>query len=535
MGEEEEQTTEAMGLGKINWAEIDWEEPVEGYEDQSSMEVETTTGSESRGMGCVLDYLRVNPIGVTINPASLCPPSLAGGDTRISWVLLDLVAYIADRGNATTAKAFTRARHEIQATLCTARPPRVSHLCVYRPKLTPADFGTEPRMLASSDDLILFQAAICNSSVCFEQAMQDYFVYQAAPPMHDGEGGPSLTLLPHPGPSRSFSVWQVGILRGRAGGFLQRHGQNHYVIAALCRSAARTRHDLPKVGEPSFYDLHRFDSISGEWTTDELQLGPVELSQGKTYFCFCVDKVITLEDGFMGWVDPSQGILLCNVLVKDPELCYIAFPQRDNMQLTCTETDRDIAFIQGKIRLVEHNTHVRPGSFHNGTYISENWKATVCSWKTNSDSWEGEWVKGHTCDATRISGSLSKLLGYSDNATSLPALQRLHTGHPTFSLDDADVVYFLAKVDHKDEKAFVLSVNMRNGTLQGADCFDAERMVGISFSYTQSRVSGYLQVSQVGPLGVRICPNYNLPDIDAYNTILQLLLTICYIHKNLGP
>jgi hypothetical protein len=65
---------------------------------------------------------------------------------------------------------------------------------------------------------------------------------------------------------------------------------------------------------------------------------------------------------------------------------------------------------------------------------------------------------------------LPKLLGY---ATSLPPLQQLHTGHPMLSLDDDDVVYVMAKVDRRDDKAFVLAVNTRDAALHAAYYFIA--------------------------------------------------------------
>jgi hypothetical protein len=181
------------------------EEP-EADQGQQAMDLELESNN-SRGLGGVLDFLWENPIGITIIPASLCPPTLAAASS-CSWALLDLKAYIADRANATTAKDFTRAGHQIQAMLCLASPPLVSHLCVHCTSLTPADFGTEPAILAHCDGFIFFKAAICNTSVCFEPCLQDFFVYWA--PLSRMEGRPSLTRLPHPGPScniTSSMVW----------------------------------------------------------------------------------------------------------------------------------------------------------------------------------------------------------------------------------------------------------------------------------------------------------------------------------------
>ncbi|CAN6346307.1 unnamed protein product [Urochloa humidicola] len=467
------------------------------------LELETTRGGELRGLGSVLDFIREDPIGVTIMPASLCPPTLAAGcASSCSWALLDLKAYIADCRNTTTAKDVTRAGHEIQATLCLARPPRVSHLCIHCPTLTPADFGTEPAILAHCDGFIFFKAAICNASVCFEQAMQDFFVYWAPPSRMMGQ--PSLTRLPHPGPYCNIIASMVGLVRCsdqdedmdddyRSGCTPRAHdsSQHHYVIAALNRSKG--------IRDYTQFDLHRFDSREGKWTTKVLQLGTMKPSPGLTFFFHGTHKVITLGGGFMGWVDLCRGIIFCNVLLDHPELYYIPLPESPEADKEMPDGAagefRDIAAVQGCIKYVEHRTKVQPQSCHNGTYISDDWTVTTWRRKFTPDCWQGCWRRSFKCDASQISGSLPMLIGLKE-MTPLPPLHRLHTGHPVLSLDADDVVYILAKVDHRDDKAFVLAVNVRDGTLQAADNFGAERTVGISFTYTQYKTSDNFKAAQ---------------------------------------
>ncbi|KAL6841104.1 hypothetical protein ACP4OV_029073 [Aristida adscensionis] len=461
----------------------------------------------SRGLGAVLDYLREDPIGHTIHPASLRPPShplsssgAAGGDDddddhATKWVLLDLTAYIADRRNASTAAAFTRAGHAVHATLCAARPPRVSHLCVHCPALPPADFGAEPRVLAAAGDLVLFQAAICNPSVAFEDAMQDFFVYHTPPPVEEEDAMPSLTLLPHPGDLLPchLTAYNVGLLLRRHGrhGIAHQH-QQHYIIAMLHRSTGEA--------EEERYNLVRFssDDGGGKWSTTALHLGRMPPSPGLTSFCHITTKVIRMGGGFMGWVDLARGILLCDVLADRPVLHYIPLPQpleaAMNQQIIgpSARTVRDIVVVRGHIKFAVHQTHERPWSFRNGTYILDDWTVATFRWKVDLSCWEGSWQEEFRCSASKMTGSLSELLGYKE-ATPLPALQNLHTGLPALSLNDDEVVYLLAKVDHRDKKGFVIAVNMKDGTLQGADYFGAERMAGMSFTYTQSGVSDYLK------------------------------------------
>ncbi|KAL6841106.1 hypothetical protein ACP4OV_029075 [Aristida adscensionis] len=467
--------------------------PMEPEEEEAAAAAVAAAAGESRGLGCVLDYIREDPIGLTIHPASLSPPALpsgAGDDDgdHPSWVLLDIRAYIADRPNATTAVSSTRDRHEIRASLCIARPPGVSYLCVHCPALAPADFGAEPCVLATAGDLVLFQAAICNPCVGFEDDMQDFFVYQAAPPVEDAT--PSLTLLPHPGDliPCHLTAYNVGLLRPPG------IAQQHYIIAMLHRSTGETEE-----GEAEErYNLVRFTSEDGKWTTTPLHLGSMPPSPGLTCFCHITTKVIALGGGFMGWVDLARGILLCDVLAKRPVLHYIPLPQpleaAMNQQIIgpSARTVRDIVVVRGHIKFAVHQTHERPWSFRNGTYILDDWTVATFRWKVDLSCWEGRWQEEFRCSASKMTGSLSELLGYKE-ATPLPALQNLHTGLPALSLNDDEVVYLLAKVDHRDKKGFVIAVNMKDGTLQGADYFGAERMAGMSFTYTQSGVSDYLK------------------------------------------
>jgi hypothetical protein len=216
-------------------------------------------------------------------------------------------------------------------------------------------------------------------------------------------------------------------------------------------------------------------------------------SPGLTFFYHGSHKVITLGGGFMGWVDLCRGILFCNVLVDDPELHYIPLPKSPEADMKISDAAapefRDVVAVQDCIKCVEHRIEIEPWSYKNGTYVCNDWTVTTWSRKFTPDSWQGRWRRDFKLDASQMSQSLPKLLD------SLPPLQSLHTGHPVLSLEEHDVVYILAKVDHRDDKAFVLAVNMRDGTVQAADTFGAQRTVGISFTYTQYRTSGNFKIA----------------------------------------
>jgi hypothetical protein len=73
-------------------------------------------------------------------------------------------------------------------------------------------------------------------------------------------------------------------------------------------------------------------------------------------------------------------------------------------------------------------------------------------------------------------------------------MERLYTALPALSLSNEGVVYIMGKVGRLEDKALVLSIDMVRRKLEGVAVFDAERMVGVPFSYTfvQSRIPDYL-------------------------------------------
>ncbi|GJN07089.1 hypothetical protein PR202_ga24882 [Eleusine coracana subsp. coracana] len=375
------------------------------------MEVETT-GSDSRGLGGVLDHIKVDTIGFTILilPASLCPPHLtSGGDQLVA------------------AGSYSLHR----------RPAECDHRQVFH-QGPPRDPGHS--LLGSTATRLPPQRLL-------PRAHSGGFRHGAPHPRHQRRAHPLQGF--HLQRLRCFRTSDAGLLRVPGGASLRGRGRNgavvadaapqpwplsplrqlagwhpatlqHYVVAALRNSD----NDRPGEGAPSLYDLHRFDSNTGEWTTDVLQLSPMEPSPGLRFFYHQIDKVNS----------------------------------------------------------VEHVTQFELESFKEGTYISDNWTAAIHTCLTD----KGKWIKRCAFEASEVSGCLSNLIR--DNSLPLPSLHNLHTGHPTLSLDDSDVVYFLTKLEHRDNKAFVFALNMKNGVLLEAGLFGVERMVGIDFTYAQSRV-----------------------------------------------
>lgn len=92
-------------------------------------------------------------------PSTTHPPDdddQAEDEKPLRWVLLEHLAYVAKRENATTACS-DDGPASIQVTLCARRPPRVSYVCVHSPR---DDIANEPEIIATEDDLIVLRACL---------------------------------------------------------------------------------------------------------------------------------------------------------------------------------------------------------------------------------------------------------------------------------------------------------------------------------------------------------------------------------------
>ncbi|XP_020167937.1 uncharacterized protein [Aegilops tauschii subsp. strangulata] len=157
-------------------------------------------------------------------PPLRCGPDAATAD----WVLLEPLAYVADRTNATTAEAISSTGYTIQATFCAADPPDVSCVCIHCPGIEEADFPERPRIICSHKDLLLLWVTF-KFGPYDEDGLREHFVYKAGP------GRPSLHLLPDPLPFVA-RAWEVGLVP---------HGDDgHFLLAALCFTQTPWVYDL---------------------------------------------------------------------------------------------------------------------------------------------------------------------------------------------------------------------------------------------------------------------------------------------------
>ncbi|XBJ07633.1 hypothetical protein VPH35_013116 [Triticum aestivum] len=243
------------------------------------------------------------------------------------WVLLDSTAYFANRDNATTVKGTTSAGHEFKVTFCLADPPAVSYFCVHFTGVSIQELcTTEPRVVSSTYYLAL---------LCFPiRTALEYFVYKAF------SGGKSIIQRVPPSPAYKHQ-WLSAVV--------PREGDNFLVA------------DLSPGGDLGHYNLHIFSSETKEWSTKHLQLqAPSDVLSRD--LPSQTDKVIFLGANTVGWVDLWRGIVVCDVLQKDPVLRFLPLPKADfdlHRESPARQVRDVIGFPDGFINFVEIEQCVR--------------------------------------------------------------------------------------------------------------------------------------------------------------------------------
>ncbi|CAO2199332.1 unnamed protein product [Urochloa humidicola] len=427
---------------------------------------------------------------------SLHPPSHGGADLADapmpSWVLLDFHAYFADRRNSTTAACLTRDGKLIQVTIFPAHPPRVSYFCVHCEGEEPSGFAMEPKVLATHDNVLLLRVSIGSPDEMMCHYLHEYYVYKAS---GGADAGPSLELLPHPSPYFFYDD-QVGILS---------HGAEYTVVALRDDVSAYHRGSYT----PGVYDVCLLNSENKIWTTKDVSvpLDRQQASNGEQCFRHESSKVITIGGklGTVAFVDLLRGILLFDVLQGDPMLRYLTMPPQLNdnpgRRRSCSQRySQDIALVSGCFKSVDLLCKMVPVKGSHGDYMNDGW--VVATWeKEVTSSQVDRWSSACNLASHNIYMDhnpllvelLPKLPGYEGKLI----LQRLHTRHPTVSLHNGDVLYLMTKVELRDSKAWVIAIDMRNGTLQEVAECSAGRTFGTS-AFTPSTISKHLIMAPAG-------------------------------------
>ncbi|KAL6897311.1 hypothetical protein ACP4OV_007007 [Aristida adscensionis] len=437
------------------------------------------------------------------------------GSSLPAWILLNRDPYIGSRSNDTTAIGEGRDNSRIEVSLWPSPPPLSSNVYLFCPGI---EFPEHPAILYTAEDLLLLRIPVAMDE--FEEQVMipkdcDYIIYRPGKSR-------SLQLIPNPEP-RLFLDEDVCILPRGGGGEL-------YTIAALVDTS-----------QPNQYELYRFDSEVGSWTSKVLSMEaprkpyPVKIpnNTGRLHL-HITSTVIPLggEAGTMGWVDLWSGILLYDLLrEEDPDrpptvrhmplplpMCAITFNHGLGLELGEPRPVRGIAacFKSGKatcLKLAElqRNWECLPSTdIETGlpVFIAHGWSVTI--WSNNNmaaDSSFEDWHQDFKLHASEIKISdamRSELLSagllhrkpsqHGDNATEL-ALHNLFVSEPAPSMNgEEDVVFLMARPKFLYPKVWALSLDMKSGTLLGASEFGTEKDLRGGVFYHPSTISSYMNL-----------------------------------------
>ncbi|VAH25391.1 unnamed protein product [Triticum turgidum subsp. durum] len=372
-------------------------------------------------------------------------PYVAGGTTRHSgrpdWVLLHKSARISGHRNSTISGCHTMEGHPIEVSFWLVDPPGVSYFSVHCPGLN-KDFHDEPYIICAEAALVLFSVAFV--PVPGRRSIQ-HFVYRAGP------GAPALELIPDPDKIR----------RGDRFGLLPCGDSEHYALVFLNRKFAYNK--------PCRFDLHIFSSATQAWSS-KVPSSCLSEDDQALLLNHGTCKSVMVGDGSLGWVDLFSGILLlCDVFGECPVVRYITLPasrtrQTDERGLPyfaseycCNVSCRD----DGAIKFVEIEFD-DPDRRNRG---NQGWRAIIWDRTVTSDGWSQRF----RVDAANISvdPSYSDLLPELWNGkTGEPELKRLIFYTPTLSKHDDDLLYMMSKVNKEDDKAWVITVDMKREAVE---------------------------------------------------------------------
>ncbi|GJN30433.1 hypothetical protein PR202_gb18741 [Eleusine coracana subsp. coracana] len=238
-----------------------------------------------------------------IFPGSLSPPALPSpapdASDRPARILLDQDAYIAaGHRNATTAATISLDGRAFEVSFWAADPPAVSHFCIHCPFSKESDDGSstdfeyEPRVVGAEGPFVLFRVRFAADGIIEDE----YFMYKA--------DARSPSLVPVPPPEDD--------LMPRVNEFAVVPGAGHFLVVVLCDLLSASSH----------HDLRIYSSEDGAWRKERHPYPCPEAS-------FIIpDKVITLGDGVLGWVDLRLGVLVYDLLRRESRdnAHFIPFP-----------------------------------------------------------------------------------------------------------------------------------------------------------------------------------------------------------------
>lgn len=339
----------------------------------------------------------------------------------------------------TTATALTNAGGTAEVSFELVDPPGISNWFVNFSDYREREFKGKPHILNADDSLVLVRMAVFteDGGLSF-----DYFVYKAGP------GKPSLDLIPDPYP-KIYDVKQIGIL---AFG----DDREHYAVVF----------PAPRLKASMTHEMHIFSSESQAWSTEvakvviDRETGCHDMVRHRS------SKVVSAGGSWLAWIDLWRGVLLCNVLDKDPVLKLlqwpVAPPEDVCIEMYAARSIRDATMSNGVVMFVEV-------SFDANADACWGWTATIWRREVGSEYWY-KCFKTDIADILANDSSFSHLLrNLWDDDVNKKGLNKIFSAPPTLSLSSKDVVYFMTKLRTEDADALLISLNVREVKLEAIE------------------------------------------------------------------
>ncbi|KAM3198072.1 hypothetical protein ACQJBY_073268 [Aegilops geniculata] len=208
-------------------------------------------------------------------------------------------------------------------------------------------------------------------------------------------------------------------------------------------------------------------------------------------------RVIFAGRETLGWVNHWHGILLCNVLDRYPVMRFIQWPVPISCDLVprfgmgvdniYARPFRDVVISNGVIKFVELKSCRRSHTHNEKGVIGQGW--TVTTW--NRGICSKKWRKSFTLKADNV--PLTGLSYPKVSGDKRLSWDNVVHGRPTLSLCDDDIVYIMARLDIRHRVAWMLAINIKEGTLEAVEQCSAEKMMGLEPTYVQCALSDYLK------------------------------------------
>ncbi|KAL6867761.1 hypothetical protein ACP4OV_015785 [Aristida adscensionis] len=430
---------------------------------------------------------------------------------RLPSMLLDKKVYLRGSMNETTATAESRDGYTLAFSLWMADPPGISFFSISPPdpRPMPSVFWIFPHVVGAEDRFVVFRARLLpRPSQPFSPSCRirdEYFIYRAG-------RTPSLQVVPLPdkaGVSRSWATELAIVPLGDDG--------SQYLLAAFSGAS-----DSPPARPPQ-YRLWIYSSERKEWIT---RIVP-NLYPGKGKERFVPDKVITLGESVLGWVDFSCGLLECDLRQDPPCVRFIPLPEpflgnREKLKPEFTfcssnfrRSLRDLACVDGVVKFIEiehlgvTETPCDPSDrdvFYDSDLImlleskdtdkkpkpTAGWRVVTWSRTLLSNCWR----KGCTAHVDDIfvdeSSRLSVLSGPGGEAVSKFAFRNLYSDLPTLSADDDDILYLKSTEQPKDQNGWIVAVDLRNKTVKAIQVFSFD---GLRLDFLTCKLSRHLDMT----------------------------------------